>query len=73
MSLKKLIKRARLDMKVTETREISVPELAEKLDVTPSYLYGLEDGAHTSASLKFLKKYAEVTGTSWQELADQVK
>jgi transcriptional regulator with XRE-family HTH domain len=70
MSLGEEIKKARENMKIDKVP--SVPELAKILDVTPSYLYALENGDHKSASLSFLRGYAEATGVDIKKFIDQI-
>jgi transcriptional regulator with XRE-family HTH domain len=72
MSFADVIRKAREDKKVTVDRSMSRQELAEKLEVTATYLGQLENGSVKSASVAFLKRYADETDVPIQTLTDQI-
>jgi transcriptional regulator with XRE-family HTH domain len=71
MSLADVIKHARENMKIK--RIPSRKELADMVGVTPEYLGQLESGVATSASIKFLKRYAQETGVPLKAFTDQIE
>jgi transcriptional regulator with XRE-family HTH domain len=73
MSLAEELKKAREGMVIDVTKSPSVAEMADEMGVSTQYLYQLESGSLKTASLKFLKKYAEKTGVSIQRFTDQIE